>query len=109
MTAGNNPTRLHCETALAAPGGTSSLQASSGKVQRRRLNCGGDRQANNILWPIAVVRTGSQLHTRKYVARRTTVGLSMKEIEKLAGGTAIERRIIERLRGTFSRGKFTKI
>ena len=49
VTAGDNPTRLHSEAALAALCGTSSLQASSGKTQRHRLNRGGDRQANNAL------------------------------------------------------------
>ena len=45
--AGDNPSRLHSEAALAALCGTSPLQASSGKIQRHRLNRGGDRQANN--------------------------------------------------------------
>ena len=55
ITAGDNPTRLHSEAALAALCGTSPLQASSGKVHRHRLNRGGDRQANNALWTIAMV------------------------------------------------------
>jgi transposase len=82
MTAGDNPTRLHSEAALAALCGTSPLQASSGKVQRHRLNRGGDRQANNALWTIAMVRMRSDPRTRKYVARRTSEGLSKKEIHR---------------------------
>ena len=38
VTAGDNPTRLHSEAALAARCGISPLQASSGKTQRHRLN-----------------------------------------------------------------------
>ena len=82
ITAGDNPTRLHSEAALAALCGTSPLQASSGKVQRHRLNRGGDRQANNALWTIAMVRMRSDARTRQYVARRTGEGLSKKEIHR---------------------------
>jgi transposase len=56
ITAGDNPKRLRNEAALAALCGVSPLQASSGKTNRHRLNRGGDRQANNALWTIAMVR-----------------------------------------------------
>lgn len=82
VTAGDNPTRLHSEAALAALCGTNPLQASSGKVHRHRLNRGGDRQANNALWTIAMVRMRSDARTRDYVARRTGEGLSKKEIHR---------------------------
>ena len=82
VTAGDNPTRLRSEAALAALCGTSPLQASSGKTQRHRLNRGGDRQANNALWTIAMVRMRSDVRTRDYVAKRTSQGLSKKEIHR---------------------------
>ena len=82
VTAGDNPARLRSEAALAALCGASPLQASSGKVQRHRLNRGGDRQANNALWTIAMVRMRSDARTRQYVARRTSEGLSKKEIHR---------------------------
>lgn len=82
VVAGDNPTRLHSEAALAALCGTSPLQASSGKVHRHRLNRGGNRQANNALWTIAMVRMRSDARTRQYVARRTGEGLSKKEIHR---------------------------
>ena len=82
VTAGDNPTRLHSESALAALCGTSPLQASSGKTHRHRLNRGGDRQANNALWTIAMVRMRSDARTRDYVAKRTSQGLSKKEIHR---------------------------
>ena len=69
VTAGENPTRLHSEAALAALCGISPLQASSGKVQHHRLNRGGDRQANNALWTIAMVCMRSDARTRQYVAQ----------------------------------------
>ena len=54
VTAGDNPTRLRSEAALAALCGVSPISASSGKVSRHRLNRGGQRQANNALWTIAM-------------------------------------------------------
>lgn len=80
--AGDNPERLKSEAALAALCGVSPLQASSGKTTRHRLNRGGDRAANNALWTIAMVRMRSDPRTRAYVARRTSQGLSNKEIQR---------------------------
>ena len=82
VTAGDNPTRLRSEAALAALCGVSPISASSGKVTRHRLNRGGQRQANNALWTIAMVRMRSDARTRDYVARRTAEGLSKKEIHR---------------------------
>ena len=82
VTAGDNPSRLRNEAALAALCGVSPLDASSGKMSRHRLNRGGQRQANNALWTIAMVRMRSDARTREYVARRTREGLSKKEIHR---------------------------
>lgn len=82
VTAGDNPTRLRTEAALAALCGVSPLEASSGKTSRHRLNRGGQRQANNALWTIAMVRMRSDARTREYVARRTGEGLSKQEIHR---------------------------
>lgn len=80
--AGDNPERLRSEAALAALCGVNPLPASSGKTVRHRLNRGGDRQANNALWTIAMVRMRSEPRTRAYVERRTTQGMSSKEIHR---------------------------
>jgi transposase len=80
--AGDNPERLKSESALAALCGVSPLPASSGKTVRHRLNRGGNRSANNALWTIVMVRMRSDPRTRAYVARRTTEGLSSKEIQR---------------------------
>ncbi|MFZ6687664.1 IS110 family transposase [Undibacterium sp. SXout11W] len=80
--AGDNPERLHSEAALAALCGANPLPASSGKTIRYRLNRGGDRQANNALWTIAMVRMRSEPRTRAYVERRTAEGMSNKEIQR---------------------------
>jgi len=80
ITAGDNPDRLHSEAAFAMLCGAAPLPASSGKTNRHRLNRGGDRQANNALWRIALCRMKTHAPTRDYVARRTTEGLSKPEI-----------------------------
>jgi transposase len=56
------------------------LEASSGRTRRHRLNRGGDRQANNALWRIVLVRMHYDPRTKAYVARRTAQGLSKREI-----------------------------
>lgn len=80
--AGDNPDRLRNEAALAALCGVNPLPASSGKTTRHRLNRGGSRAANNALWTIAMVRMRSDPRTQAYVARRTSEGLSLKEIHR---------------------------
>jgi transposase len=56
IAAGDNPERLHSEASFAALCGVSPVEASSGKTQRRRLNRGGDRQANSALYSIVLSR-----------------------------------------------------
>jgi len=80
VTAGDNPHRMNSEAAFAALCGASPVEASSGKITRHRLNQGGDRQANNALWRIVLVRMSSDPRTKTYVARRTLQGKSKKEI-----------------------------
>lgn len=80
--AGDNPHRLVKESALASLCGTNPLPASSGKTIRHRLNRGGCRVANNALWTITMVRMRSDPRTRLYVERRTTEGLTNKEIQR---------------------------
>ena len=80
ITCGDNPDRLSSEAAFAALCGTSPIPASSGGRQRYRLNRGGDRQANRALHAIALTRMATCAKTRTYVQRRTTEGLSKKDI-----------------------------
>jgi len=80
--AGDNPERLKSEAALASLCGVNPIPASSGKTVRHRLNRGGNRSANNALWTIAMVRMRSDPRTQAYVERRTTEGLTGKEIHR---------------------------
>lgn len=56
LVAGDNPERLAGEPSYAAPCGASPVEVSSGKTQRRRLNRGGDRQANAALCRVVITR-----------------------------------------------------
>ena len=80
VTAGGNPERVRTEPAFAMLCGVAPLPASSGKTRRHRLNRGGDRQANAALYRITLCRMRWDPRTRTYVERRTTEGLSKKEI-----------------------------
>jgi transposase len=79
-TCGDNPDRLPSEAAFASLCGVSPVPASSGKTRRHRLNRGGDRQANRALYMIIITRMRHDTDTRAYLQRRTTEGLSKKEI-----------------------------
>jgi transposase len=49
MAIAEDPERLASEASFAAPCGVSPVEQSSGKTQRRRLNRGGNQQANAAL------------------------------------------------------------
>ncbi len=80
VSAGDNPQRLHKESAFAHMCGSAPIDASSGVVVHKRLNRGGDRSANQALWRIVMVRMVSDPRTRHYVERRTKEGKSKKDI-----------------------------
>ena len=77
---GDNPERIRSEAAYAKLCGTCPIPASSGQTSRHRLYRGGHRQANAALYRIAITRMRFHQPTIDYVARRTTEGLSKKDI-----------------------------
>jgi transposase len=80
IAAGDNPDRLANEASFAALCGVSPVEQSSGKTQRRRLNRGGNRQANAALYRIVMTRIRWDERTRSYLQRRTKQGMSKREI-----------------------------
>jgi transposase len=81
VAAGDNPDRLKNESSFAAMAGVCPLPDGSGKTDgRRRLNTGGNRDANNALWRIVLTRMNHDLRTKAYVARRTLEGKDKKFI-----------------------------
>jgi transposase len=79
IAAGDNPERLHNEASFAALCGTSPVEASSGKIERQRLNRGGDRQANCALHTIVLSHLRWDQHTRNYLDRRIAEGKTRRE------------------------------
>jgi transposase len=80
VTAGSNPERLKSEAAFAALCGVSPIPASSGKINRYRLNRGGDRRANAALYRIVVVRLRYDVRTKTYLQRRMEEGKTKTEV-----------------------------
>ena len=80
VTAGDNPGRLRSEAAFARLCGVAPLPASSGRIDRHRLNRGGDRAANCALYRIVLCRLRYDPATQAYAERRTKQGLSKPEI-----------------------------
>ena len=81
VTAGDNNDRIRSDAALAKLCGACPIPAGSGKTNgRHRLNRGGNRQANAALYRAIIVRMRWHSPTIAYVERRTTEGLSKREI-----------------------------
>jgi transposase len=74
-----DPTRFKHEAAFARCNGTAPIPASSGKTIRYRLNRGGDRQANNAIHTIAIIRAKHQPETRAHLDRRIQEGKTKRE------------------------------
>ena len=80
ITAGSNPERLRSEATFAALCGVNPVPASSGRINRHRLNRGGDRQANAALYRIVLVRLRYHEATKQYMSRRTGEGMTKPEV-----------------------------
>jgi transposase len=80
VAAGDNHHRLRDEASFAALCGVSPVEHSSGKSQRRRLNRGGNRQANAALHRIVLSRLRWEDRTRIYLQRRTAEGKTKREV-----------------------------
>lgn len=80
IAAGDNPERLHSEASFAALCGVSPVVRSSGRRQFRRLNRGGDRQANAALHRIVFTRLRVDPRTQNYYERRLKEGKTRREI-----------------------------
>jgi transposase len=74
-----DPARLKHEAAFARCNGTAPVPASSGKTVRHRLSRGGDRQVNNAIHTIALIRAKHQPETRAYLDRRISEGKTKRE------------------------------
>jgi transposase len=74
--------RFRSAAAFAAHAGTAPIPASSGRVQRHRLNRGGNRQLNRALYTIAMVQARWDPAARAYLERKTTEGKTATEARR---------------------------
>jgi transposase len=71
--------RFEGEAQLAAYAGAAPLEASSAGLVRHRLNRGGHRQLNWILYRIVLTQAQHSEQARTYIARRRQEGKTMRE------------------------------
>jgi transposase len=71
--------RFTTEAQLASYAGAAPLEASSAGVVRHRLNRGGNRRLNGILYMIALTQMRSWPPAQAYIARRVSEGKSKRE------------------------------
>lgn len=69
------PSRHHFATA----NGTAPIPASSGKSVRHRLNRGGDRQLNRVLYVMAITQIRGDTEGRAYYQRKRAEGKTSRE------------------------------
>lgn len=71
--------RFTSEAQLAAYAGVAPLEASSAGIVRHRLNRGGNRRLNAILYRIALTQARSSPDAQAYLARRQAEGKTWRE------------------------------
>jgi transposase len=71
--------RFKSDAQLARHAGVAPLEASSGRVQRHRLDRGGNRQLNAALYRIAITQARSYPAARAYLERKQAEGKSRRE------------------------------
>ena len=71
--------RFETDAQLARHGGVAPLEASSGRVQRHRLDRGGNRQLNCALYRIAITQARYHPAARAYLERKQAEGKSRRE------------------------------
>ena len=93
LTEVGDPARFRNKAALAMANGTAPIEASSGRVQRHRLNRGGNRQLNNAIHTAALTQIAHH-HTegRRYYQRCLDRGKTKQQAVR-----ALERRISGRI------------
>jgi transposase len=71
--------RFKSDAQLARHSGVAPLEASSGRIQRHRLDRGGNRQLNAALYRIAITQSRYHEGARAYLERKRAEGKSRRE------------------------------
>ena len=71
--------RFHTDAQLASYAGAAPLEASSAGLVRHRLNRGGNRRVNTILFRIVLTQAHHSEEARAYLNRKVAQGKSKRE------------------------------
>jgi transposase len=71
--------RFQNDAQLARHSGVAPLEASSGRIQRHRLDRGGNRQLNSALYRVAITQARIHPGARAYLERKRAEGKSRRE------------------------------
>ncbi|MGE3074453.1 MAG: transposase [Dehalococcoidia bacterium] len=71
--------RFSSDAELASYAGAASLEASSAGKVRHRLNRGGNRRLNAILYRIVLIQSRMSPGARRYIERRRSEGKTRRE------------------------------
>jgi transposase len=74
--------RVETEAQLAVYAGTSPLEASSSGLTRHRLNRGGNRRLNSVIYRIALTQAHFHPGARAYLERRVSEGKTRREAHR---------------------------
>jgi transposase len=74
--------RFARDTQLAAYAGVAPLEASSAQCTRHRVNRGGNRRLNSIIYRIGITQAHHSPEARAYLARRVAQGKSRREAHR---------------------------
>jgi transposase len=74
--------RFESEAQLAAYAGTSPLEASSSGLTRHRLNRGGNRKLNSVIYRIALTQAHFHPAAKAYLERRVSEGKTRREAHR---------------------------
>jgi transposase len=74
--------RFKSDAQLAAYAGAAPLEASSANLVRHRLNRGGNRRLNTVLYRIVLTQAHHSAEARRYIERRTTEGKTRREAHR---------------------------
>jgi transposase len=85
--------RFKTDAQLARHSGVAPLEASSGRIQRHRLDRGGNRQLNAALYRIAITQARYHPDARAYLERKRAEGKSRRERNPLPQTTPRPRRL----------------
>lgn len=91
----SHPGRLTNDACFARLAGVAPIPASSGNTTRHRLDRGGDRQLNNAIHTIALIRAQGDQETKQYIQRKIQEGKTRREALR-----ALKRHIARRLYNT---------